>query len=245
MPTSSSSPLPALLIAGGLALGGLLVGSGLVDSKRADRFVTVKGVAEQEVEADLAFWAITVSTPADRLEAAQAEVDDHVSRVLRFLSEFGLDSAQVSRQGTQVQDRAAQYVGASEERGPRFVVSHTLMVRSADVAAVHSASQAAGRLLAEGVPLTAERGWGYSRPTYAFTGLSDIKPAMITLATENARRAAQRFADDSGGRLDGIRRANQGVFQILPFDGTPGMSESEQRRKTVRVVATLEYYLTG
>ena len=245
MSSSSPSTVPALLVAVGLTLGGLLVGSGLVDARRADRYVTVKGVAEQEVEADLAFWSITVSTPADRLEAAQAEVDEYVARVLRFLADFGLDSTAVTRQGTQVQDRAAQYVGSTTERGPRFVVSHTLMVRSADVASVHAASQAAGRLLAEGVPLTAERGWGYSRPTYVFTGLSDIKPEMITLATENARRAAQRFADDSGGRLDGIRRAHQGVFQILAFDRAPGVSESEQRRKTVRVVATLEYYLTG
>ncbi len=245
MATPTSSPVSALLIAAGLALGAVLVGAALVDSKRADRYVTVKGVAEQEVDADLAFWSITVSTPADRLEAAQAEVDEYVTRVLRFLADFGLDSAQVSRQGTQVQDRAAQYVGSPADRGPRFVVSHTLMVRSTDVGAVHAASQEAGRLLAEGVPLTAERGWGYSRPTYVFTGLSEIKPGMITLATENARRAAQRFADDSGDRLDGIRRANQGVFQILPFDRAPGVSESEQRRKTVRVVATLEYYLTG
>jgi hypothetical protein len=221
------------------------IGGSLVEARRADRFVTVKGVAEREVDADLAFWSITVSTPNDRLEAAQAEVDGYVDRVLRFLSDFGVGADQVTRQGSQVQDRAAQYVGSNGERGPRYVVSHTLLVRSTDVASVRAASQAAGRLLAEGVPLTSERGWGYSRPTYVFTGLSEIKPGMISEATENARAAAQRFADDSGGRLDGLRRANQGVFEILPYDRAPGIAEAEQARKTVRVVATLEYYLAG
>jgi len=245
MSDNRALPLAALIAALGVVVAGLLVGRGIVDARRADRYVTVKGVAEQEVDADLAFWSITVSTPNDRLPAAQAELDGYVARVLRFLGDFGIDSSQVSRQGSQVQDRAAQYVGANGDRGPRFVVSHTLLVRSDDVAAVRAASQAAGRLLAEGVPLTAERGWGYSRPTYVFTGLTDIKPEMISRATENARRAAQRFADDSGGRLAGLRRANQGVFQILPYDRAPGIAESEQPRKTVRVVATLEYYLAG
>lgn len=245
MPDRRSFLLAALLVGGGILSAGLFVGGGIVEARRADRYVTVKGVAEQTVDADLAFWSITVSTPADRLETAQADVDGYVDQVLSFLADFGLESTQVTRQGTQVQDRAAQYVGSGAERGPRFVVSHTLLVRSTDVEAVDAAAQAAGRLLANGVPLTAERGWGYSRPTYAFTGLNDIKPEMISRATANAREAAQRFADDSDGRLDGIRRANQGVFQILAYDRAPGVSESAQRRKTVRVVATLEYYLAG
>lgn len=245
MSDTRSLPFAALLVAVGLALAGLFVGGSLVEARRADRFVTVKGVAEQEVDADLAFWSITVSTPNDRLEAAQAELERYVERVLGFLGDFGIEPEQVTRQGSQVQDRAAQYVGNNGQRGARYVVSHTLLVRSTDVGAVQRASQAAGRLLADGVPLTAERGWGYSRPTYVFTGLNEIKPGMISAATENAREAAQRFADDSGGRLDGLRRANQGVFQILPYDRAPGITEAQQPRKTVRVVATLEYYLAG
>ena len=51
------------------------------------------------------------------------------------------------------------------------------------------------------------------------------------------------MAADSRSRLGGIRRANQGVFVILPRDAAAGISEEAQLHKTVRVVATVEYYL--
>jgi len=66
---------------------------------------------------------------------------------------------------------------------------------------------------------------------------------MIAAATASARQAAEQFALDSGSRLGGIRRANQGTFVILPRDSAPGMMEEGQRHKLVRVVATIEYLL--
>ncbi len=62
-------------------------------------------------------------------------------------------------------------------------------------------------------------------PTYLFTKLNDLKPEMIGEATSSARRA------------------NQGLFEILPRDRAQGMNEEGQIRKTVRVVTTVEYQL--
>jgi hypothetical protein len=205
----------------------------------------VKGVSERDVQADLAFWSISVSVPANAVGEAQEEIDLSVARVIAFLDEFGLDTSAVSRQGTQVTDRETEYGFRSQEPRHRFVVSHTLLVRSPNVAAVHAASQAVGRLLQAGVPLSTISGYGYSRPTYSFTRLNDIKPEMIAQATASARAAAQQFANDSGGKVGGIRRANQGVFVILARDRAPGVEEVAQRFKTVRVVSTIEYYLEG
>ena len=47
---------------------------------------------------------------------------------------------------------------------------------------------------------------------------------MIADATARAREAAEQFARDSRASLGGIRRANQGVFEILPRDQAPGIS---------------------
>ena len=40
-----------------------------------------------------------------------------------------------------------------------------------------------------------------------------------------------------------IRRASQGVFEILPRDQAPGIMEGQQVDKTLRVVSTVEYFL--
>jgi hypothetical protein len=94
-----------------------------------------------------------------------------------------------------------------------------------------------------GVILTSGQQYGSGGPTFVFKGLSDLKPEMIAEATSRARASAEQFAKDSGSRLSGIRRANQGVFVILPRDRAPGIDESSQVEKTVRVVATIEYLL--
>jgi hypothetical protein len=77
-----------------------------------------------------------------------------------------------------------------------------------------------------------------SRTEYLFTRLNDIKPAMIEEATTKAREVAQKFAEDSGSRLGKIRRASQGQFSISDRD------RNNPHIKKVRVVSTVEYYLS-
>jgi len=52
-----------------------------------------------------------------------------------------------------------------------------------------------------------------------------------------------QFATDSRSALGGIRQASQGVFVILPRDQAPGVNESGQLQKIVRVVSTVQYIL--
>jgi hypothetical protein len=66
---------------------------------------------------------------------------------------------------------------------------------------------------------------------------------MIAEATANARRSAEQFAQDSGADLGAIRRANQGLFVVLPRDRAMGVMEEGQLHKTVRVVSTIDFYL--
>lgn len=58
-----------------------------------------------------------------------------------------------------------------------------------------------------------------------------------------AREAAVQFARDSDSEPAEIRQANQAVFEILPRDQAPGISEESQIAKVVRVVSTIDYYL--
>ncbi len=88
-----------------------------------------------------------------------------------------------------------------------------------------------------------EYGAGGSGPSFVFSGLNQLKPSMIADATARAREAADQFARDSRSSLGGIRLANQGVFEILPRDQAPGITEESQVAKVVRVVATIDYYL--
>lgn len=236
--------LPALLLAIGLAACGWFVGRGFVISRTADRYVTVKGVAERDVDADLALWPLQLVATSNDLRAAQTEVNGNVRTILGFLDAHGVDTTGVDLQGLEVTDRLANRFGGDQGNAQtRFIVQQSLMVRSDDPETVAAAGQQVGELVEAGVVLSSGSGFGPAQPTFLFTRLNDVKPEMIAEATAAAREAAEQFAADSDSRVGGIRRASQGVFVILPRDQAPGITETSQLRKTVRVVSTVDYFL--
>jgi len=231
-------------LAVGVALGGFFIGRGFVQSRTVDRFVTVKGVAEREVKADLALWPIRFVAASNDLRQAQAEIARSARQVHALLVRHGIDTAAVEVMALEVQDAYAN----PYREGPvtnRFIVTQTLMVRSTEPDSIMAASQRVGELLDAGVLLSSGYGPGgpAGTPTFLFTRLNDFKPAMIAEATAAAREAAEQFAADAETTLGGIRQANQGIFVILPRDQASGVTEESQLFKTVRVVATIDYYL--
>lgn len=233
--------LAAGVLAIGVALAGWWAGSGFAKGRADDRYVTVKGVAERQVEADLALWPMQFVVADDDLARAQARMQDSARTVRNFLERHGFTPAEIQLQDLSVTDTRANRYG-----GPpaafRYVVSQTLMVRTERPQVLFDASQKVGELLEAGVVLSSDGPWA-GGPTYLFTRLNDLKPAMIAEATASARAAAEPFAQDAGSPLGPIRRANQGLFVILPRDPAPGAQEERQRAKTVRVVTTIEYLL--
>jgi hypothetical protein len=232
----------ALIGALGLVLAGGAIGRGFRDARMAERYVSVKGVSEREVKADLALWPIPFVAANDDLALAQEQIVLSSERIKSFLVRQGLDTAQAQLQTLRVTDRQANPY-QTQEGGRRFIIRQTLIVRSTDPDRVLAASQRVGELVQGGVVLSSGEEYGPGGPTFLFTKLNDIKPAMIAEATSRAREAAEQFARDAQSRLGGIRQANQGVFVILPRDQAPGVTEENQLFKTVRVVSSVEYYL--
>ena len=237
----------ALILAGGIALAGIFVAVGVSQVRAADRYVTVKGVAEREVRADVAIWPLHVVAADNDLSAAQAKLGRSIAGVRQFLARHGIDTTQVELTGFGVSDAQAQQYGGDRTPTNRFIVRQTLLVRSSQPEQVRGASQRIGELAAIGVVVSSGAGGEYggqgSGPTFLFTKLNDIKPDMIAEATTRAREAAEQFARDSRASLGGIRRANQGVFEIAARDQAPGVMQESQVAKVVRVVSTVEYFL--
>jgi len=230
-----------ILLAIGIAVAGWFVGDGFVKGRSTDRFVTVKGVAERDVQADVVLWPLRFVATNDDLGRAQATIKQSHQHILAFLEKQGIDPAAAEIQRLEVNDLLANPYRSGSTQS-RYIITETLMVRTEDTGTIEKASQAVGELVDAGVVLSSSGGQA-SGPTFLFTGLNELKPEMIAEATAEARRAVERFAKDSGSEIGTIRRANQGVFVILARDRAPGIMEGSQLQKTVRVVSTIEYYL--
>ena len=232
--------LASLILGISAIISAALISDGLTDLKTGDRYVTVKGVAERQVTADLALWPIRFVATGASLSEAQDKARSSRDAIIAFLKLQAIDQDAVELQRLDVTDtRANPYQANNGEQ--KFIISQTLMVRSTDIDRIRQAAQGVSELVDSGVVLSSD--YGPSGPTYVFNGLNDIKPEMIAEATASAREAADQFAQDAKAELGGLRRANQGVFQILARDQAPGIMEQQQPVKTVRVVSTVEYYL--
>ncbi len=237
------SLIPAVLVGAGIAVGGWFIGQGFTAGRAADRYVTVKGIAEREVQADIAIWPLRFNAADDDLAKAYQQLQQRLDAIRAFLGRQGFDPEQAELLAFSVTDTYANAYGTADNAGKRYIINQTLVVRSDDPEKVRRASNQVAELASAGVVLSSGGEYGGGGPTYLFTGLNRLKPEMIADATARAREAAAQFARDSQSRLGGIRRANQGTFEIQARDKAPGITEESQVNKVVRVVSTVEYAL--
>ena len=235
---TSGLTFASIVVAIGLAIGGYFIGSGVYRSL-ARRTVTVKGLAEMDVTADLAIWNLKVSRSGTDLIAIQKEIDADIIKVKNFLKSAGFKDDELQNQRISVQNEYTPIV--SGKRPPqRYSIGTGVTVRSADVNRVDATSRRMGEIVRQGIKISED----YRGPSYIFNGLNDIKIPMIEKATKNATDAGKQFAKDANTSLGKIQSANQGVFSIDARDQTSDWTaEKESIHKKVRVVSTITFYL--
>lgn len=104
--------LSALLVALGIAGAGWFVGDNITKS-RTLRDVTVKGLSERSVKADLGFWPIRFVTTGATLQEARAQLATSEAAVRSFLKAKGFTDDDIAVQNIMVEDRAAGYNAGS------------------------------------------------------------------------------------------------------------------------------------
>lgn len=231
------------ILASGFGLGSVALANGLVEMKRADREVTVRGVAEREVSANRASWRVNYSESAYALAEALAKVDADTKLIQAFLNRQGFAGA-ITQPGSADISVTSEVIDEKPTGRTIYSVSRAIAFTTANVAGVQKVEAGKDALAQQGLVV------GSTSASFEYTKLDTIKPAMIGEATKDARRAAEKFADDSGSDVGGIRSATQGYFSVAARDETSGGDEYGGGNSTaatpdqkVRVVTTIVYYL--
>jgi hypothetical protein len=219
----------------GLVALGYFVSNMAVSLKRSERTVTVKGLSEREVLANIAIWPIKFSEASNDLNDLAATIENKISIVTDFLRSSGFGPGDISVSAPNISDKLAQGYVEPNKIKFRYIASVTVTVFTGNVDLVRKTMKKLVDLGKKGIAIESQ---DYGTKTeFLFTKLNDIKPVMIEEATRNAREVAEKFARDSNSVLGKIKHASQGQFSIVDRDSnTPYI-------KKVRVVSTIEYYL--
>jgi len=220
----------------GLALLGHSLSGSIVKIKALDRTVTVKGLSEREVPANTAIWPIRFREADNDLNNLLSTVQRKNSIIVEFLKRNGFTEKEIFTSAPAILDRQAQeYVDAEKVRY-RYSGSSAITVYTENVDSVGNTMKKLVDLGKQGIAISGED--HQSKTDFLFTKLNEIKPQMIEEATKNAREVAEKFAQDSKSKLGKIKTASQGQFSIDDRDSnTPYI-------KKIRVVSTVEYYLS-
>lgn len=217
----------AIILSLGLVVSSMIFGLSFycVRSKPAP-FVSVKGLAEREADANVGIWTIKFEAVDNALEQVNAQIKKQTEVLIDFLKGKGFVDKEIIYGAPELRDR-----GNYEPKSLRYSIEMTIIVHSSNVSLLYDTVQKSQELMKMGVCLTYARWDGPVK--FIFTDLNKIKPSMIQEATINAKKAAKQFTTDADVRLGTLRKAFQGTFSIedthLPT------------KKRVRVVTQMEY----
>jgi hypothetical protein len=220
----------------GLATLGYFLANAAIDYKMYDRSVTVKGLSEKEFDADIVIWPIQFTVADSDLTALYNTIDEQSAKIRDFLAKNGIATADITVASPAITDKSAQQYENNLNPKFRYSAIQTVTVYSENIVAARKVMGSLSKLGKEGIVFT---GGDYQSQTeYLFTRLNEVKPEMIEEATRKAREIAQKFATDSQSSLGKIKKADQGQFSINARDN------NNPHIKRVRVVSTIEYYLS-
>lgn len=225
----------SVILAIGMIGLGLSIRSGINSISRQSRTVSVRGLAEREVDANKVTWPIVYKLVGDDLSTLYNEIQHNNKSIIKYLTDNGVKESEITVNAPEVIDKMAERYGSLSYKENRYNVTSVLVVVSSEVDLIRRLIANQGELLKQGIVVT-DGGYQY-QVQFEFTELNLIKPEMIAQATANAREAGERFAIDSESKLGKIKTADQGQFTINDRDpNTPFI-------KRIRVVTRIDFYL--
>jgi hypothetical protein len=230
--------LLGLFVAIGLSVAGYFVGQTLYNAKVALNTAEVKGLAERRVVADRANWEIVYKvTGASREEIPMLyqQAEQHQHKISSLLKDQGFSDSEIQSGVLNY-----EYFEFRDDSQRLVDQTHTLVgnisVETEKVELVGKVRANVNALIAQGLQIENRP------PAYRFTKLNEIKPEMLREATQNARIAANEFAENAGVKVGSIRSALQGSFFVR--DAGEEYGDTVKMEKDVRVVTTITFFLT-
>lgn len=230
--------ISAFFIAAGLMGAGYFVGQTLYNSNVALNTADVKGLSEKRVMSDIAHWKIQYTVAGNEKSEvaalyAKSKIDQ--KKIIDLLIASGFTDDEIILGA--VDYETYEYRNDNQKLiETKYFLVGAVEVETKNVQLVPKVRSKINALIAEGLDIK------NTAPNYYFTELNTIKPDMLKEATQNARIAANEFAENSGVTVGGIRSASQGNFSILDVGESYG--DDRKIEKHIRVVTAVTFYLT-
>lgn len=237
----------AIAITLGFLFLGYFIYKGLKTFSDKDRYVTVKGLAEMDIEATAAQVNINFSYSGDQLNDVIKRVEEKNEKIKSYLQNSGYNTTKIVEKNIQIIDKLVyfedEWVDGKQVKVKidRYVVSKSIQILETNIQETKNIADKINLdLIHSDMTSTVST-------NYTFPDLNTIKPQLIAESTQNARIAGEQFANDSNAKLGKIKTASQGQISLAGTynydeDASNSQPTSEYIQRA-RVVSTIVFFL--
>lgn len=228
-----------------IALGTLgaawILSQGWIKIKKfSTEVITVTGSTEKKITSDFAIWRAQFSRRAPQLKEAYDQLQQDTQTVKNYLlSKGAAESEMIVAQITTEVLYKKNEKGNDTNEIEAYKLAREIEVQSHDVYKVARLCREATELINQGVEFISP--W----PEYFYTRLTELKHEMLAQATEDAKKRAEQMAKATGNKINFMRSAKMGVFQITPANSTVvsdyGMNDTSTLEKKVTAVVKVDF----
>lgn len=193
-------------------IGLFIVGKAYKYRSTSQETITVTGSAEKDFLSDLIVWKGSYSRKSMDLKSAYAQLKDDENVVRKYLSEKGIQPAQMVFSSVNIIKEFNYPIDANgRSLGQQFSgynLTQTARIESPDVDKINTISREATELIQQGIEFSS------MAPLFYYTKLTQIKMDLLAKASADGKQRAEIIAKNAGSSLGKLNKANLGVFQI-------------------------------
>ncbi|MBO4646433.1 MAG: SIMPL domain-containing protein [Bacteroidales bacterium] len=226
-------------------LGAVALGLSFYKTKAPTRTLSVVGLASKEFESDLIVLNFNYSFKDMDKKVAYEGIKKTTQKIKDFLSSNGIKDADVTFKPLNVEEKE-RYVydnaaGRSYYLFDGYEAQQNVRIESKDIDKVEALDFST--LLDEDILVDT---WA---PEYYYTKLADLKIEMLSEATKDAHTRAETIVKNAGGKLNGLKNSNMGVFQITAPNSNDedytwgGAFNTSSKRKCATINMRLTYFV--
>ncbi len=202
--------------------------------------IRVKGTATRAVKSDRGVWNGRISVRNPDLTAGYRALEQALGAAEKLIGSHGFKPAELARGTVAVRTVFKRDAKGHSTGEIRYnVLSRDLTVESTDVKALEKLAGSFSDLMRQGIRAEST---GLS---FLVSDLDRCKMELLAAAARNGHERAVTLAKNSGGKVDALLSASQGVFQVLaPGSGAIsdyGTYDRSTVNKEIRAVVTLTF----
>jgi len=240
----NKSNLSSVIIAAAVVLSAYLLGYAYQNRYKHNDTIAVTGLGSKDFTSDLIVWSGSFHKKNIDLKQAYAELNAARETITAYMVTNGIPAEKLIYSSIDIEQ---QYDNRYDDNGnlinsifTGYKLQQSVQIESNDVDRVEEISRKVTELINSGIEFYS------NNPQYYYTKLAELKIEMIAEATEDAKIRASRIAENAGGGLGNLKKADMGVFQIVGQNSSEdyswgGSYNTTSKNKTATITVNLEY----